>query len=72
MQKIIKIQNFRIINNIKKFFHHLITNQDGGSLVESGLLIGFAVLILFLLITTVESIYNWASSNISSLFSGIT
>lgn len=41
--------------------------EKAGSMVESGLLIGFAILIFFLLLSTVETIYTWIDQNLSEL-----
>jgi Flp pilus assembly pilin Flp len=62
--RVIKFMNQKILS--------LFFNQDGGSMVETGLLIGFAVLIFYLLITTVENIYTWASTNVNNIFGGFT
>jgi hypothetical protein len=61
------IKNHYIIEFFRKKISPFILNQDGGSMIESGLLIGFAVLMFYLLINTVELIFNWADSNVNKI-----
>ena len=54
------------INNIPKDF---IENEDGGSLIEYGLIIGFALVSFIVIIGIVLSVFDWANTTLSDFFS---
>jgi len=55
-----------------KFIVQFFSEEKAGSMVESGLLIGFAILIFFLLLTVVETIYNWIEQNLTGVLNLVT
>jgi hypothetical protein len=58
------------IYHIKKFltkiYFRIILNQNGGSLIESGLLIGFAVLLFILIISIATDMYAWVDDFVNT------
>jgi uncharacterized protein (UPF0333 family) len=54
----------KISKNIKKIW----VDERGEILLEYGLLIGLAIIIFIILITTVNGIYDWVQENVLTVF----
>lgn len=67
MKILSKKKNWSLWNFVRIF----ILEEKAGSMVESGLLIGFAILIFFLLLSTVETIYTWIDQNLTGLINQV-
>ena len=50
----------KFLNNLKKF----VNDEEGGSTIESGLLIAFSMMLFLLLIVIAQNIYTWIDSSV--------
>ena len=53
--------------SIFKIFNKFLKNQNGGSMIESGLLIALSLILFLMLIAVVSDIYGWIEGKFSDV-----
>lgn len=61
-----KIRKFK--DKIKQKLHEFFSDEQGGSIVEYALLIGFALFIFFIIVGIVQSVLDWTAGQTGDFF----
>lgn len=58
----------KLKNYLKKKFYKLKKDENGGSIIEYGLIIGFSLIAFVIIIGIISSILDWTGSALENLF----